>query len=192
MVDLEKSSEQFWNIPREVGQILYFLVRGKRPKRILEIGTSSGYSGIWLAKALSDNAAEFGAMGELVTVESHAERFVLAGQNFEKTQLNGFIKQVKGHAPEVFETEELIKSGRFDLMFLDATKKQHEEFLKQGLPLLSEGGMLVADNVLSHAEVMSGFLKFAEDSEDLSGGEVLAVGDGLFIAIKKGRNGPSV
>lgn len=185
LVDLEKSSEEFWNIPREVAQILYFLSRNLRPKRILEIGTSNGYSGIWLAKSLIDNFSDFSIKGRLFTVESHAERFELAGNNFREAEVENVIERVKGHAPEVFLTDERIRDGGFDMMFFDATKKQHVEFLDNALGLLVNGGLLVVDNVLSHGEQMREFLEVAKNSSLLTG-EVINVGDGLFVAIKKG------
>jgi len=180
LVDLEKSNGEFWNIPREVGQLLYFLVRSSEVSKILEIGTSNGYSGIWLAQALIDNKIP-GSM--LMTVESHKERYAMAEENFQKAEVDKVVRQVMGHAPEVFETDEGIKAGGFDLIFLDATKKQHLEFLKQGYQLLKPGGLIIADNVTSHWEVMQHFVDAAEAMPDLKG-EVLAVGDGLYIGAK--------
>lgn len=183
LVDLEKSSGQFWNVPREVAQILYFLVRARLPKRILEIGTSNGYSSIWLAKGLADNSGDFGAQGCLYTVESHQERFEMAANNFQLADLSLWIKQIKGHAPEVFVNDPEVALGDFDMYFFDATKKQHLDFLKMGFPLLKNGGLVVADNVLSHAKEMRTFLDYAEEMGSLRG-EVVSVGDGLYLGVK--------
>lgn len=184
LAELEGKSDQYWNIPKEVAQMLYFFVRAARPKRILEIGTSNGYSGIWLAQALADNERDFGVSGSLYTVESHEERYGLAGENFAKSGVSSHVKQIKGHAPEVFVTCDDIVDGDFDLLFFDATKKQHLEFLTKGLPLLKVGGVVMADNVLSHWDEMQHFVAYAEDIPGLSG-DLLRVGDGVYVAVKR-------
>lgn len=177
LLDLEKSSEEFWNIPREVGQLLYFLTRAKGARKILEIGTSNGYSGIWLAEAARVNG------GVLVTVESHAARFEMAKLNFANAGLTENIKQIMGHAPEIFASAPEIIEGGFEMVFLDATKAKHIEYLEVLFPLLASGALLVADNVLSHAEKMQGFVEMVNQSPDMTG-EVLKIGDGLIIARK--------
>lgn len=178
LVDLEKSSEQFWNIPREVGQFLYFLARNKGVKKVLEIGTSNGYSGIWLAKAMADLGE-----GVLVTIESNQARFDLATKHFIEADLHNYVQQILGHAPEVFNDISLIKDGGFEMVFMDATKKQHVDFLEACLPLLSKGGMVVADNVLSHKEQMQSFVDKIKTIPNLTW-ELLNIGDGLIVAIK--------
>lgn len=177
MLDLEKSSEEFWNIPREVGQLLYFLVRAKGARKILEIGTSNGYSGIWLAEAARANG------GVLITVESHAGRFEMAGRNFAEAGLSDSVKQIMGHAPEVFSIASEILDGGFEVVFMDATKAQHIEYLKALLPLLKPGALLVADNVLSHADKMRSFVGMINQMPEMIE-EVLKIGDGVLVAYK--------
>jgi predicted O-methyltransferase YrrM len=184
LTELEGKSDQYWNIPKEVAQMLYFLVRTAKPKRVLEIGTSNGYSGIWLAQALAQNESDFGVSGALYTVESHQERFSLAADNFAKAGLVKYVKQVFGHAPEVFEMSLDVKAGEFDLLFFDATKKQHLEFLTKGLPLLKVGGVVIADNVLSHWDEMQHFVAYADGLPKLAG-DLLKIGDGVYIAVKR-------
>jgi predicted O-methyltransferase YrrM len=177
LLDLEKNSEEFWNVPREVGQLLYFLVRAKGAKKVLEIGTSNGYSGIWLAKAARANG------GKLITVESHAGRFGMAEGNFAEAGLSDSIMQIAGHAPEVFPTVPEINEGGFEVIFMDATKAQHIEYLRALLPLMKQGALLIADNVLSHAEKMQGFVELISQMPEMTG-EVLKIGDGVLIACK--------
>lgn len=182
MRGLEFTEKTYWNIPREVGEFLYKLLVSNGALKILEIGTSNGYSGIWLASAIK---ASLGSQskGCLVTIESHGERFLLAQQNFLRARLVDYIKQIKGHAPEVFDNDD-IKSGCFDALFFDATKKQHVEFFNRGVPLLKEGGLLIADNILSHWDSMEAFVKTVEAS-NLFDGEVLKIGQGVYVGIKK-------
>lgn len=178
LVDLEKSSEQFWNIPREVAQILYFMVRASNFSKVLEIGTSNGYSGIWIAKALFDKQE-----GSLVTIESNLDRYNLAMANFKLAEVESRIVQILGHAPEVIIQNELISRQKYGLVFMDATKKQHGEFLDAVWPLLEVGGVLVVDNVLSHAEKMQSFVEKIKQFPDLQW-ELLKVGDGLIVAVR--------
>lgn len=178
LVDLEKSSEQFWNIPREVAQILYFMVRASNFSKVLEIGTSNGYSGIWIAKALFDKQE-----GCLVTIESNLDRYNLAMANFKLAEVESRIVQILGHAPEVIIQNELISRQKYGLVFMDATKKQHGEFLDAVWPLLEVGGVLVVDNVLSHAEKMQSFVEKIKQFPDLQW-ELLKVGDGLIVGVR--------
>jgi predicted O-methyltransferase YrrM len=178
LVDLEKSSEQFWNIPREVAQVLYFMVRASNFSKVLEIGTSNGYSGIWIAKALFDKQE-----GCLVTIESNLDRYNLAMANFKLAEVESRIVQILGHAPEVIIQNELISRQKYGLVFMDATKKQHGEFLDAVWPLLEVGGVLVVDNVLSHAEKMQSFVEKIKQFPDLQW-ELLKVGDGLIVGVR--------
>lgn len=177
LLDLEKSSEEFWNIPREVGQLLYFLARARGARKILEIGTSNGYSGIWLAEAARANG------GVLTTVESHAGRFEKAKVNFAEAGVSAQVKQILGHAPEVFSSVQEIVEGGFELVFMDATKAQHVEYLKALLPLTGPKALIVADNVLSHADKMQSFVETINQMSEMTG-EVLKIGDGVLVAYK--------
>ena len=178
--DMEAVAETYWNVPKEVAQLLYLLVLVKRAKKVMEIGTSNGYSGIWLAKALQQNS------GKLLTIESHIERYNLARESFKKAEVEDVVDQILGHAPEVFLTEKGLMEGGFDLIFMDATKKQHREFLKGVFDLLKIGGVIVVDNVLSHWEEMKSLVDYVNGIESLDS-QLLKVGDGLLIMIKKGN-----
>lgn len=183
MKSLESTEKIFWNVPREVGELLYRLLVSNGALKILEVGTSNGYSGLWLASAIKanlDNRTEVG----LITVESHEGRFQFAKENFAKAGLSAYVRQVKGHAPEVFEIDAEILTGDFDALFFDATKKQHVDFFNQGVPLLKQGGLLIADNILSHWDAMEAFVKTVEQS-GLFDGEVLKIGQGVYVGIKK-------
>jgi caffeoyl-CoA O-methyltransferase len=78
LLEMEKTRETYWNISREVGEFLSKFIRDNNYKTVLEIGTSTGYSGIWLAKGLCETA------GRLYTIESHKkERYQIAQENFK-------------------------------------------------------------------------------------------------------------
>ena len=144
-MELEKTSKTFWNISRETAEFLHVLAEGIHTKNILEIGTSNGYSGIFLASACR----------KLYTVESHKERFNLAAENFKKAGLEHRIKQVKGHAPEILGS----LRAKFDLVFFDATKYEYASYLETVLPKIAKGGFVVADNVESHKNELGAFFK---------------------------------
>lgn len=181
---LEAESEIYWNIPEEVGQFFQKLILKLRPMRLMEVGTSSGYSAIVMGFALRQNLAIHNVDGRLFTIESHQGRFDLAGQNILKAGVQNFVTQIKGHAPEIFHSDENLKLGSFDLVFFDGIKKQHIDFLEQSLGLLKEGGVLIADNVRSHWKDMEAFVKRV-DELGLFEGQIMEMGDGVYIGIKK-------
>ena len=178
LAELEKQREQYWNIPREAAEFIYFLGKLNKAGKILEIGTSSGYSGIWLGSL----AKLFG--GKLYTIESHPGRHALATENFAKAGLSEFIVQVRGHAPEVLKDVPEIMSGEFDLVFLDATKREHVAYFKEIADLLKVGGLVIADNIVSHEEKMLEYVDFLNNSKDFIS-EISSIGTGLMISLKK-------
>jgi predicted O-methyltransferase YrrM len=170
--------EKFWNIPPQTGVFLNMLVKAMKCRKVLEVGTSNGYSGLWLAEALSHTG------GKLYTVESHRERFVLAEKNFKAAGLTGFIEQIFGHAPEVFSTSAFRARGlKFDFIFIDATKVEYASYLKALLPFLKPGGVLVADNAISHRTELGAFFAFLEKNHSLQS-VLLPIGSGLMMSLK--------
>lgn len=161
LLELEALNERetYWNVPRSSGVLLSQLVKVLGAHNVLEIGTSSGYSGVFLAEALSHTG------GMLYTVESHAERFELAKQSFGRAGVVNHVRQIKGHAPEVLD--EIPREVVFDLVFLDATKMEYELYLKAILPRLRKGGLMVADNVSSHAQEVQSFIEAVEQNPGL-------------------------
>ena len=92
-IERENEKANYWIVGPETGRMLWWLVRVVCPERALEIGTSVGYSAIWMGAALDG--------GKLWTVESHAERHEKARGNIAEAGLGDKVVQVKGHAPEV-------------------------------------------------------------------------------------------
>ncbi len=169
LASLEAESDENWNISRETAEYLLNLCKERGLSRVLEIGTSTGYSAIWFALS--------GCY--VVTVESHRERFEKASANFERAELLDRILQVKGHAPEVLDA---IK-GDFDLIFLDATKKEYVRYYAALKGRLRKGGVLVADNVSSHQEALRPFLEAIQNDADFVT-ERVEIGTGLLVATK--------
>jgi len=183
---LESQSHEFWNIGRTSAELLFLLVKSIKARRILEIGTSNGYSGLWFARALYEVQKEGGDMSQalLITVESHSGRFALAAEHFEGSGLKDFIFQVQGHAPEILAQIPEIQAETFDLIFIDATKMEYLNYFQAVSALLKSGGLLIADNVRSHRQAMANFLGFVEQDSQWDS-VTLPVDAGLLILRKK-------
>ena len=177
LLDLESlgRSGEFWNVPRSTGVLLSSLVRLLGARNVLEIGTSNGYSGIFLASSLGAGG------GKLFTVESHKERFRMAAENFQRAGVVHCVEQIAGHAPEVLEGR--FPDGSFDMAFFDATKVEYSSYLESVTPLLRKGGLLVADNVLSHEKETRPFvLGIQKDTRFRS--YLLDMDNGLLLCFK--------
>src|SRR5438132_6736178 len=133
-------------IDAEVGALLRVLATAIGAKRILEIGTAVGYSGIWLAGALPPG-------GMLLTLEIDQERARIARENFARAGLADRVNVIVGDAPRMLAKV----SGPFDLIFQDGDKKQYGPMLDTLVALLRPGGLLVTDNVLWSGDVVPGF-----------------------------------
>lgn len=172
-IDAERTEKNAtWNIDKTTGEFLNSLVRATQAKRILEIGTSTGYSGMWIAEALPEH-------GELVTIESHAERFEIAKTHFEESGLSTKITQVKGHAPEILDSIE----GTFDLMFFDATKYEHISYFENLEDRLNPNGVIITDNIISHKKELEDYINFVEKKQNFQS-SILSIGTGLMVSTK--------
>lgn len=121
------------------GRVLSMLSQMIRPKRILELGTFTGYSALCLAEGLQED-------GKLVTLEHNDEMEAAIRRNFSLSPLGEKIELVIGDAKEVLTNFELDE--HFDLVFIDADKKEYCDYLDLVLPLMREGGWILADNTL--------------------------------------------
>lgn len=137
------------NIEPAEGAFLRDVVVRLASARALEIGTSNGYSGIWIAMGLRRTR------GKLVTVEADPGRHALALESFRSTGLAQYVDARLGDAFDV--VPEL--DGPLDFAFLDAVKSDYLKYLDMVLPKMRPGGAVVAHNVKSHPEEMAGFLE---------------------------------
>jgi predicted O-methyltransferase YrrM len=125
------------NVPESDGRVLYELIVEKGYTRALEIGTSTGHSGIWIAWALSKTG------GRLVTVDIDEGRYREAVANFREAGLDGFIDARLADAHELVPA----LAGPFDFVFCDADKDWYKNYFTAVLPKLTVGGAFVAHNV---------------------------------------------
>lgn len=119
------------------GRVLSMLSKMIQPKRILELGTFTGYSALCLAEGLTED-------GELVTLEHNDEMEDAIRRNLGLSPLGEKVKLVIGDAKESLQR----LKGEFDLVFIDADKKEYCDYLDLVLPLMRKGGWILADNTL--------------------------------------------
>jgi predicted O-methyltransferase YrrM len=183
-------------VDAEVGALLRVLASAVTARRILEIGTGVGYSGIWLADALPPD-------GMLLTIEMDPERARIARQNFERAGLADRVSVIVGDARRMVAKV----AGPFDLIFQDADKPLYPAMLDRLVELLRPGGMLVTDNVLWDGEVIPGFVRepqrnvddtraIGEYNQRLNAHPALLVStvplrDGVAIAVKRAAGEPA-
>lgn len=141
-------SKRLLNVTPDTGQFLSILVRALRARRVLEIGTSNGYSTIWLAWAAHDIG------GHITTIERSADKVAMARANLQRAGLGDGVTIQQGPALDVLSG----MSDTFDLIFLDADRPNYLAYLGLLLPLLTPGGVLITDNVISHAGEVRDFL----------------------------------
>lgn len=125
------------------GQFLSMLSCMKKPLHILEIGTFTGYSALCLAKGLDAN-------GKLHTIENRTEDAQTAHHYFTQSNYAHQIELHIGDAKEIIPTLQ----QQFDLIFIDADKTGYIEYYELVVPKLAKGGIIIADNVLFHGEVL--------------------------------------
>ena len=167
--------ERLRQVTPEVGRFLHTLVLATRPRSIVEIGTSGGYSTVWLATA----ARAVGA--GVVTLEIDPVKVLRATASLRGAGVDGVATIVEGDAfAYLSERREPI-----DFVFLDAEKEDYTAFLELIVPLLPPGGLLVADNLTSHADDLAEFRRRAESDTRLSA-VVVPIGRGELIAARIG------
>jgi caffeoyl-CoA O-methyltransferase len=167
------------------GQFLQFLSKIKQPKYILEIGTFTGYSALCLSAGLQSN-------GELHTIELREDDASTAQFFFNKSNQANCIKLHNGNALEIIPS----LNYEWDFVFIDADKTNYSNYYDLILPKLKKGGIIIADNVLFHGQVLEEHIKgknaiaihaFNQKiKEDTSVTQViLTIRDGLMLIIKK-------
>lgn len=129
------------------GKLLYVLARAMAAKRILEIGTLGGYSGIWLARAL-------GAGGRLVTIEMDPTHAAVARANFERAGVADRIDLRLGRGLDVLPQLASENAGPFDVIFIDADKTGYPAYLEWSIELSRPGTLVIADNVVRAGAVI--------------------------------------
>ena len=177
LAELEKTQHEFWNIPRKTGVLINTMIKMMNAKNVLELGTSNGYSGIWIAKALKKTS------GRLTTIEFYNKRQSIAIDNFKKCGVFDIIRPIEGSACEILKW--LGPDEKFDFVFIDANKREYVEYFKLVKPHLTSKAVIVADNIISHAEKVQTFID-AVDSDPEFQYMIAEIPGGLLIAYREG------
>lgn len=172
--ELERYRGQFQNVPPQDGRLLRLLVEAINAKHVVEIGTSNGYSGLWICLGLRTTG------GKLTTFEIDPYRVSLARENFKKAGVDGMVTVVQGDAHE--EVKKLKEP--IDLLFIDADKEGYLDYLEKLLPLVRPGGLILAHNVNPPSRPTPEFIKAITENPDLETIFYMQ-GGGMSVTLKK-------
>jgi predicted O-methyltransferase YrrM len=167
-------TRRMFNITRDTGQLLFLLVRATSALRVLEIGTSNGYSTLWLGEAVR------GMDGSVTTVELDEYKLELASANFARSGLTQFITQVHDDAGRFLKQS---SESAYDLIFLDSERPLYIGWWPELRRVLRPGGLLIVDNATSHVAEMAAFVAGVTADQDFAT-SLIPIGKGEFLAVK--------
>ncbi len=133
----ERSGRTFSSVPASDGRALRLLTESAGARHVVEVGTSTGYSGLWFCLALQKTG------GRLTTLEIDSRRAAMAREHFKQAGVDGLVTLIEGDA---HQTVRRIKEP-LDVVFLDADKEGYVDYLEKLLPLVRGGGLILAHNV---------------------------------------------
>ena len=170
---LEKTAKQYTNIAPENGQFLSILIHAIQAKNVLEVGTSNGYSTIWIAAALKQTG------GKLITLEFDRERAEEAQSHLREGGLDNIVEIRVGNA-----LDEIPKcDATFDLVFLDAEKDEYKRYLELAMPNIRPGGLIVADDTVTMRDEMPDYVEFVFNTPTLHSVDI-PLDDGVILSYK--------
>jgi predicted O-methyltransferase YrrM len=148
--EMDSKGPQFWSVPRKDGEFLHLMVKATRAKRVLEVGTSHGFSAIWMGLALEETG------GRLNTIESDRDRVELARKNLDEAGLAPVVNVIRGDG----HAEVAKLGGPFDFVFLDADKEGQVDYFRKLYPKkLVPGAILLVHNAIRQASSMKDYLE---------------------------------
>ena len=177
-------------IRKETQSFLKVMMLMNRPARVLEVGTAVGFSAILMSEYLPEDS-------HITTIENYEKRIPIARNNFKRAGKEEKITLIEGDALEVMKTLE----GPYDFIFMDAAKGQYIHYMPEAVRLLSEGGILMSDNVLQDGDIIES--RFAVERRnrtihsrmreylyelkhsDVLETSIIPLGDGVALSIKK-------
>lgn len=179
-------------IRKETQSFLKVLLMIKKPLKVLEIGTAVGFSAILMSEYMPDG-------GRITTIEKYEKRIPIARENFRRAGKEGQITLIEGDALEVMGALE----GTYDFIFMDAAKGQYIHYLPDVLRLLSDGGVLMSDNVLQDGDVIESRFAVERRNRTIHSRmreylyelkhhrqlitSILPLGDGIALSVKRER-----
>lgn len=169
--EMDAKGYQFWSVPRKDGEFLHLLVKATRSRNVLELGTSHGYSAIWIGLGLEETG------GQLTTIEIDSERHDLARRHIAEAGLSQRVTLIKGDA----HREIGMLEGPFDFVFMDADKEGQVDYFNKLYPKkLVPGGIVAVHNAIRQAGSMRDYLKMIQRHPDFDAVTVSATMDDGF------------
>lgn len=166
---------RYRNIEAESAKLLSQFIRMQQAKAILEIGTSTGYSTLWLAEAAQATG------GQVTTVEIDVKRSAEAKRHVAELELSEIVQFWVGDAVDYLKEAQ----DTFDFILLDAERNAYENYWPDLKRLIKpEGGVLIIDNVISHAAEVKSFLELIKNDQNFMS-SILPVGAGLCMVVLK-------
>jgi predicted O-methyltransferase YrrM len=165
------------NLERPTAELIWLLLQSTRRRSVLEIGTSNGYSTIWLAEALRRTPD-----ARFVSIERFPEKLAQARQNLNRAGLLSMVELIEGDATDIVRS---LPPPDFDCIFFDADRVSAPAQLELLLPKLTGDALLLADNVLSHPQEVAEYRALVERLPGFIW-TVAPVGKGLHIAWRGG------
>lgn len=179
--ELEKTRTDFWNLDRQSANFLNTLIKINNSKNVLEIGTSNGYSGIWILKALKETK------GKLTTIEFWEKRQSCARNNFKICCPDVKVEPKIGSAIVILEDllDEINQNKRekYDFIFIDANKKEYISYFNLIDKMITPNGVILADNILSHYEKVEDYVNNLFKRNDYQS-QILDLGAGMMLSRK--------
>ncbi|HEY3970816.1 MAG TPA: class I SAM-dependent methyltransferase [Solirubrobacteraceae bacterium] len=166
--------ERLRNVEPDTAQLLAVLVRALAAKRLLELGTSNGYSTLWLADAVRSSG------GKLMSVDVDPTRSAQALEHLSNMRLQDYVEL---RTEDAALTLSKAADGSVDMIFLDAERHAYRGYWPDLLRVLPPGGLLVVDNVLSHADEVRAFRDLIE-GEDMVTESLVPTGAGALLVVK--------
>ena len=172
-------------ITKDTGIFYNILLKTHKPKKILEIGTSVGYSTLWFADAI------IGKNSKIITIEQNPKKINIAQKNFRKAGVFSMIEIKEGMAKDVLiELKKSIKSNAknyFDFVFIDADKEEYQFYFDICLSMLKKDGIIAADNILFPKRFKKHIKKYLNHVRETPFVEsiTIPIGNGQEISFKK-------
>ena len=177
--------ERMLAITKDTGIFYNTILRMQKPKRILEIGTSTGYSSLWFADAV------LGLRTKILTIEQSQKKIEIATRNFKSAGVSKIIQIKQGNAKDILN--QMIKEFRkkksrkyFDFIFIDADKEEYRFYFDASLKLLKKGGIIAADNII-YPERFQMYIKkyidYVYTKKNIQT-SIIPIGNGQQISIK--------
>ena len=163
------------NITRDTGELLALLVQTRGAQAVLEIGTSNGYSTLWLAEAVKR------LDGRVTTIERDEKKISLAEANFQRAGLSPWIILLAGEAGSLLPS---LPTAGYQLIFLDSDRQHYQGWWPEIRRLLAPRGLLVVDNAISHESEMRDWMaQVRRDPDFLT--SLVPVGKGEFLVVRR-------